>query len=198
MNDQNMTDQQWVDYRLEEAVWRPDRESCLQFSLIKSTPGGFLAEFGVGRAASLNYLADMTDETVHGFDSFRGLPHDWRPDFGATAFMVEDMRELRFAFNARVWAGLFSETLPLFLEEIEAPARFVHIDCDLYQSTVEVLAALEPRIVRGTVVQFDEFWNYPGWENHEYLALREFSEASGKSFRFLARTPGEQVTVIFG
>ena len=198
MTDQEMTDQEWMDYRLEEAVWRPDRESCLQFSLIKSTPGGFIAEFGVGKAASLNYLADMTDETVHGFDSFQGLPHGWRPGFEAKKFKVEDMRELRFAFNARVWPGLFCDTLPIFLEEVSAPARFIHIDCDLYLSTAEVLSALEPRIVRGTVVQFDEFWNYEGWEDHEYLALREFSEASGKPFHFMARTPGEQVTVMFG
>ena len=65
-----MTDQQWMNYRLEEAVWRPDRESCLQFALLKSTPGGFLAEFGVGKGETLNHIADMTDETVHGFDLF--------------------------------------------------------------------------------------------------------------------------------
>ena len=194
---QDMTDQEWMQYHIEEAVCRPNRESCLQFSLIKSTPGGFIAEFGVGKAASLNFLADLTDETVHGFDSFQGLPTDWRPGFGAETFKVHDLSELRFAFNARVWPGLFCETLPQFLDEVRAPARFIHIDCDLYLSTHQVLTALEPRIVRGTVVQFDELWNYPGWENHEYLALREFSEESGKSFRLLARTPGEQVAVMF-
>lgn len=192
-----LTDQQWMNYWLEEAVWRSDKHSCLQFALLKSTPGGFIAEFGVGKAATLNFLADMTDETVHGFDSFQGLPQDWRPGFGAKTFRVDDLRELRFAFNTRIWPGLFSETLPVFLDQVRAPARFIHIDCDLYQSTSQVLTALESRIVRGTVVQFDELWNYPGWEDHEYRALREFCKDTGKSFRFLSRTPGEQVAVMF-
>ena len=208
-----MTDQEWMDYRLEEAVWRPDRESCLQFSLIKSTPGGFIAEFGVGRGQSLNYIADMTDETVHGFDLFRGLSlgslfpfsDDELPSHG-TASAPESGRELcqmldrcqvRFAFNARLWPGSFCESLPIFLDEVRAPARFVHIGCKPYQSVLDALFGLEGRIVRGTVVQFERLWNCWGWQDQAYRALREFSESTGLEFRFLARTSGEQVTVMF-
>lgn len=208
-----MTDQEWMDYRLEEAVWRPDRESCLQFSLIKSTPGGFIAEFGVGRGQSLNHIADMTDETVHGFDLFRGLSlgslfpfSDDEPPAGALASapqsgselcQVLDRCSMRFAFNARLWPGCFCESLPVFLDEVRAPARFVHIGCKSHQSVHDALFGLEGRIGRGTVVQFERLWNCWGWQDQGYRALREFAEATGLGFRFLARTSGEQVTVMF-
>ena len=215
-----MTDQEWMEYRLEEAVWRPDRESCLQFALLKSTPGGFLAEFGVGKGKTLNHIADMTDETVHGFDLFPGLALSSvgdtltattampksraashgisaAPEAGAELRQVLDRCELRFAFNVCVWPGMFAETLPIFLDEVRAPARFVHIGCGLYGPTREVLFGLEGRIGRGTVVQFERLWNCWGWQDHGYRALREFSEATGHDFRFLARTSGEQVAVMF-
>ena len=208
-----MTDQEWMEYRLEEAVWRPDRESCLQFSLIKSTPGGFIAEFGVGKGQSFNHIADMTDETVHGFDLFRGLlmgslfpfSDDDPPSHGIVSVpesgrelcQVLDRCEMRFAFNARLWPGLFRESLPIFLDEVRAPARFVHIGCKLYQSVHNVLFGLEGRIGRGTVVQFERLWNCWNWQDQAYRALHEFTEATGLGFRFLARTSGEQVTVMF-
>ena len=226
-----MTDQEWMNYRLEEAVWRPDRESCLQFALLKSTPGGFLAEFGVGKGETLNHIADMTDETVHGFDLFPGLSlgaappresaltlstatlsTDLRlgragtngsvglqtaPEAGAELCQRIDRCELRFAFNVCVWPGLFAQTLPIFLDEVRAPARFVHIGCALYQPIRDVLFGLEGRIGRATVVQFERLWNCWEWQEHGYRALREFACATGLDFRFLARTSGEQVAVMF-
>ena len=220
-----MTDQEWMEYRLEEAVWRPDRESCLQFALLKSTPGGFLAEFGVGKGETLNYIADMTDETVHGFDLFPGLLLSASPlqedsmalstainsskslatsgsiasapESGCEVCQKLDRCELRFAFNVRLWPGLFREALPVFLGDLSAPARFVHIGCKHYQSVHHVLFGLEGRIRRGTVVQFERLWNCWGWQDQSYCALCEFSEATGLDFRFLARTSGEQVAVMF-
>lgn len=214
-----MTDQRWMDYRMEEAVWRPDSESCLQFSLIKSTPGGFIASFGVGSGESLNFLADLTDETVHGFDTFPGSTTDsvlepvalmsegsQSRSSSMTSTTLEnrgrscpaiDWRELRFAFNTCLWPGSLCETLPLFLDEVRAPARFVHLNCHCYQTTREALFGLETRIVRGTVVQFEWLWNYPDWQQGAFRALREFAAATGQEFRFLARTSGAQVTVMF-
>ena len=38
--------------------------------------------------------------------------------------------------NARLHPGLFEETLPAFVARTPAPVRLVHVDCDLYGSTV--------------------------------------------------------------
>jgi hypothetical protein len=61
----------------------------------------------------------------------------------------------------------------------------VHVDCDLYSSTQTVFRHLKDRIVPGTVIAFDEFFNYPGWQDGEAKAFREFIESSGRRFEYL-------------
>ena len=38
---------------------------------------GMFLELGVKRGGSIRELARMTGNTIHGFDSFAGLPEDW-------------------------------------------------------------------------------------------------------------------------
>ena len=54
------------------------------------------------------------------------------------------------------------------------PVAFLHLDVDRYSSTRTVLELLGDRIVPGTVIAFDEFFNYPGWREGEYRAFNEF------------------------
>jgi len=42
---------------------------------------------------------------------------------------------------------------------------FIHIDCDLYSSTIFDLWG--NKIVEGTILVFDEYFNYPGWLHGE-------------------------------
>jgi hypothetical protein len=76
--------------------------------------------------------------------------------------------------NVILHKGLFHESLPGFLADHHEDVAFMHIDCDLYSSTRTVLELLRDRIVPGTVIQFDEFLNYPGWQQGEYRAFSEF------------------------
>jgi hypothetical protein len=72
----------------------------------------------------------------------------------------------------------------------------MHLDADVYSSTKSVFDILGDRIVEGTVIQFDEFFNYPGWKNGEYRAFKEFCEASGVEVRYIGYCPrDEQVAV---
>ena len=61
---------------------------------------------------------------------------------------------------------------------------FLHVDCDLYSSASFVLTQLKDRIQPGTVIVFDEYFNYPGWRKHEHRAFVEFIDATGLSFRY--------------
>jgi hypothetical protein len=45
---------------------------------------------------------------------------------------------------------------------------------------------LADNIVSGTVIVFDEFYNYPGFEEHEFKAFQEFLDWSGKKPVYLA------------
>ena len=44
---------------------------------------------------------------------------------------------------------------------------------DTYPSTKYALERLKPFMVKGAIMIFDEFYNYPGWENGEFKALKE-------------------------
>jgi hypothetical protein len=87
--------------------------------------------------------------------------------------------------NAKLHVGWFDATLPPFLATTTESCALVHIDCDIYSSTVSVFSQLTARMVPGTVIVFDEYFNYPGWREHEYKAFQEFIAASGMGYRYI-------------
>ena len=48
-----------------------------------------------------------------------------------------------------------------------------------------MLDAFAERIKTGTVLIFDEFFNYPGWQEQEYKAFVEFAERENLSYEYL-------------
>lgn len=145
------------------------------FSEYVTLPNGLNLEFGVFDGISSHLLAPSVDK-LYGFDSFEGFPKNdpGRLDFPTCAFdrggILPEVPE-----NVTLIKGWFNETLPKFLEEHPSEEiRFLHIDCDLYQSTKCVFDLLVDRIVPGTVILFDELIHYDGFENHEIKAFYEF------------------------
>lgn len=161
-----------------------------------STHDGFVCELGVYRGQSLNEIArHYAPEKVYGFDTFTGLPEFWRDGFPEGSFDVSS-EKLVFEKNCVLYKGLFSDTLPTFLEQVKAPAKLIHVDCDLYSSTISALHILSPRIQPGTVIVFDEYFNYPGWQEHEHRALCEFLELTGYGCKYLAYNKiGQQIAI---
>ncbi len=153
-------------------------------SRIDKSPDGMVLEFGVASGVTINLISSLLpDHTVHGFDSFNGLPEFWRQGFPAGTFRQSELP--RVNRNVKLVVGMFDETLPRFLEGRREPAILIHIDCDLYSSAATVLRNLSRFIVPGTVIVFDEFFNYPGWREGEHRAFREFIESSGLGFEYL-------------
>ena len=143
---------------------------------------GLNLEFGVASGRTINHLASETSDTVYGFDSFAGLPETWRSGFQQGVFVqaIPAVRE-----NVQLEVGLFSDTIPKFLMDFpDATVSFLHIDCDLYSSTKTIFDLLEGRIVPGTIICFDEYFNYPGWQHHEFAAFQEFITRAGLSYRY--------------
>lgn len=66
-----------------------------------------------------------------------------------------------------------------------ARCRVLHIDCDLYSSTRTVLRLLKDRIKPGCVIVFDEYFNYPGWEDKEFKAFREFISETRLAYEYV-------------
>jgi hypothetical protein len=96
-----------------------------------------------------------TDRDVHGFDTFTGIPEDWHATPSGSYSTHGTVPSA--PNNVQYHVGLFSDTLPLFLDRHEGPIQFMNIDCDLYSSTKDVLDAIHDRIVIGTVIVFDEY-----------------------------------------
>ena len=87
--------------------------------------------------------------------------------------------------NVKLHKGWFDESLPLWANNYSGPIAFMHLDADLYSATKTVFEILGDRIVHGTVIQFDEYFNYPGWQNGEYKAFMEFLEMYNVNFEYI-------------
>ena len=144
---------------------------------------GLYMEFGVFSGTTINHISSQVEATVHGFDSFEGLPEQWG-NVPAGKFAREgDLPKVNE--NVKLHVGLFDQSLPEFLEQNGENAAFIHIDADLYSSAKTILDTLTFRIVPGTVIVFDEFFNYPGWQQHEFKAFNEFIATTGYAFQYL-------------
>lgn len=148
-----------------------------------STPG-LVLEFGVYTGGTLNYIASLLpDREIYGFDSFEGLPESWRDGFARGTFAIQHLPRVRG--NVHLVKGWFEDTLPLFVNSAVANVAYMHIDCDLYSSTATIFQHLAQRIVVGTVIVFDEYFNYPGWQNGEFRAFQEYLAARHRRCEYL-------------
>ena len=55
---------------------------------------------------------------------------------------------------------------------------------DTYSPTKYTLEKLKPYLVKGATIIFDELYNYPGWKEGEYKALKEVYQDD--EYNFLA------------
>ena len=171
-----------------------DRSELLNHALSLATTEGLALEFGVAGGESIRQIAAQRSGPVYGFDSFEGLPENW---FGylRKGYFAQSLP--RVPEHVTLVKGWFSDTLQGFLAQHAGPVSFLHIDSDLYSSADYVLRTLEGRIVPGTVVLFDEYWNYPGWRKHEFKAFAEFIARTGLGYRYDSFVPtAHQVCVV--
>ena len=166
----------------------------LRHAVEQSPPTGLALEFGVASGRTLAVMAEIRGQRkVFGFDTFDGLPERWRWGFDTGAFAADKAPEVQ---GAKIIEGLFQDVLPKFLAEHPGKLSIAHIDSDLYSSASYVLQQLRPRMIEGTVILFDEYYNYPGWREHEYRAWQEFVAETGLDFEYLGATADdEQVSV---
>ncbi len=163
-----------------------DRWDLLAFALSETPPIGLLLEFGVADGGSLRHLAGLTTRTLDGFDSFEGLPENWAGTFERKGKFSRGGSLPDVPAHVRLHKGWFNETLPAFLlGQDDQPVALLHVDCDIYSSTVTIFGELKSRLQPGTVIVFDEYFNYPNWQQHEWRAFQEFVRDSGFSYRYL-------------
>ena len=146
-----------------------------------------LLEFGVFRGETINFYSNILNNVdFYGFDSFEGLPEDWKgynvskKTFDTCGYIPNVNK------NVHLIKGYFDKSLPIFLNEhLNRDIIFMHIDCDLYSSTKTVFDNVYNRLIIGSVIVFDEYYNYPNWKNHEYKAFQEFCKKYEVKYEYI-------------
>ncbi len=183
--------QQTLDFiseNLPDAVVCNKRSEIFNYALKHIKPEGLVLEFGVKSGQTINELAQkpaLKKRTIYGFDSFTGIPEDWTGTKTLKGQLSNLGKLPKVAKNVKLVTGLFSESLPDFTKEHPEDIALIHIDCDLYQSTKDIFTHLAKQIVPGTILIFDEFFNYPNWQNHEAKAFFEFTQKRKLKFKYL-------------
>jgi len=136
-------------------------------------------EFGVASGNSFSWWAQKNTNPASrfwGFDTFEGLPEDWGGyKKGAMSHSLESigLNDQRTAFVK----GIFQDTLNAFIDEnrslLKQKPKVIHLDADLFSSTIFALSQLYPFLNKGDIIFFDEF----NVANHEFFAYKIFTES---------------------
>ena len=146
-------------------------------------------EFGVAQGRTLRLWTEINrhpHSRFFGFDSFHGLPEDWDWAVGglpkgtfSTGGEPPDIDDRRVQYVR----GLFQRSLPAFLAGYRPRSPLVvHLDCDLYSSTLYALTRLDA-LLPGALVIFDEFDNLL----HEFAAFQDYARSYRRGYQVLAR-----------
>src|ERR1035437_6187600 len=116
-------------------------------------------EFGVFEGASMrswSYLLKNPKSSLHGFDSFIGLPEDWLPGIEKGHFSTGGNYPMIADPRVKFFKGWFQETLPHYSLP-HHDIMIANIDSDLYLPARYVLDFLAPYFCPGDFVYFDNF-----------------------------------------
>ncbi len=162
------------------------REKLYAFCLEQASDDGLYLEFGTYKGDSINIMANLQPHThFTGFDSFIGLPERWTVGAKKGAFdiggVLPNVRD-----NVTLVKGFFEDSLPGYCEDnATKKVAFIHDDCDLYSGTITIFENLRPMMQYGTIIVFDEYYNYTDWLDGEYKAFAEFTKKYKVKFEYI-------------
>ncbi|MDR1433485.1 MAG: class I SAM-dependent methyltransferase [Puniceicoccales bacterium] len=169
-------------------------------------PAGVAVDLGAGVLKSSNLLGSVfAHGTVFACDTFSGLPEAWERgdvNFPAGTFApkiapVGLQPPFPTLDNVIAIRGKFIDTIPQLLPVLKNyQLALVHIDSDTYQSAVDGLEPLLPLLRVGTILVFDEFYNYDDFENGEFRAFMDLIDGNGFKYTPLAFNAHHQQVVI--
>jgi hypothetical protein len=134
-------------------------------------------EFGVNSGGTIKQLRNSLSDKyeLFGFDSFEGLPEDWVGTWAkkgdmSTKGIIPNIDGVTF------YKGWFTDTIPQY-KQVAKTIALLHVDCDLYSSTIDVLYGLKDYIVSGTIIVFDEwYYNHNDTEQNRQHEQKAFFE----------------------
>jgi hypothetical protein len=135
-------------------------------------------EFGVFKAGMINHQARKFPAlNFVGFDSFEGLQEHWSGMAPEKTFDLGGKLP-KVRRNVTLVKGWFAESGARW--KAENPAAdiplLVHVDCDTYAATSDVLEFCSGYVEHGLVLHFDDYFGFPDWKTGGFKALQEISE----------------------
>jgi O-methyltransferase len=152
--------------------------------------GGNVVECGVWRGGMSAGLARVLGKNrkYYLFDSFEGLPAakdidgadaiQWQGDTKSVSYYDNCKAEIGFAEAAMQKTGVrfelikgwFSDTLPKFT--VPGPIALLRLDGDWYESTIDCLTHLYPKVAQKGVIIIDDYFTWEGCSKavHDYLS----------------------------
>lgn len=175
------------------------KDLALEISLRNHEKNDLYLEFGVYKGASIYRYSKILEKfdksiTIHGFDSFEGLSHDWlahRQNKGAYDLKGKTPAE---RFNVNFVKGNVEDTVPKFLEKYSDKINFIHFDMDIYEPTKIALSLMKNRFKKGCIILLAQCYNYSGWREGEFKALSEVFSENEYKYRVFASN-GSQVVI---
>ena len=165
---------------------------AFEFKAINNVKGDYF-EFGLWRGKTFCYAHIMKhryrqlDTKLFGFDSFQGLPeiadekdniwHEGQFAYSEDKLRAHLKRQGILDHEFELIPGYYENSLTDSLHEQfhNKSAAIVYIDCDLYESTIPVLNFMRRYLVNGTIICFDDYYNYKAAADQgEQRAMREF------------------------
>lgn len=156
-------------------IWQIDRPVrkalCLQDLLSRSPETGAIVECGVGSGWSLGLLSQLSTKKIYAFDSFQGFPEGSSKDSPTFTpkdapiykemgidFVKKNMARMgvrQDAFENQIFMipGFF----PASFSGFDHRVSFLHLDVDLYQSSLDCLKFFYPLLELGGHIAFDEY-----------------------------------------
>ena len=175
------------------------KDTALKIALKNHSNNDLYLEFGVYKGHSIYSYSKILEKfdksiTIHGFDSFEGLSHDWlahRQTKGAYDLKGK-MPEAKF--NVNFVKGRVENTVPKFLEEYKDKINFIHFDMDIYEPTKIALSLMKNRLKSGCIILLAQCYNYSGWREGEFKALTEVLSEDEYKYKIFASN-GSQVVI---
>lgn len=148
---------------------------------------GLHLEFGVFEGESLNFFTGYKkDITWYGFDSFEGLQETWPGGIVAKKFFNLDGQTPQLDVNAKLVTGWFKDTVPKFFEKrSDEKIAFMHIDCDTYESTNDILNNIPIKhFQKGTIILLDDYISYYGWKDNVFKSFQEWVKKNNIKYTY--------------
>ena len=178
----------YIEDNMTNAMIFNKREYLWDYVFSRSKNEGLILEFGVSGGDSINYFSKLTNQKIYGFDSFEGLKEDWGGSSLAKGHFTREGKLPRVSSNVTLIKGWFDETLPNFVDSSDKSIKIIHIDGDTYEAAKIVLEHTGSKLIRGSIIIFDEYFGYLGWKNGEYKAFQEFISDKKIDYKYLAFT----------